>query len=159
MKTGIDELQLPIGLNKLIRRLRRGGIIFHSLSLLFLGCGCAALIFRWGIAWFLFAFVMSLICRLTFLLHIGRRYVSARKIVENPQIVYWGHAINGQGQAMDLVVTEARTIRLHLKDGTHLSVETVRGTGTSLEQLREVISWLRQKNPEIRWGNYDKPCF
>jgi hypothetical protein len=71
------------------------------------------------------------------LLHVGRRYISAWKVAENPQIVYWGHSINQQGQATDLVVTESNKLKLHLKDGTQLNVEAVRGTGISQEQLRK----------------------
>jgi hypothetical protein len=65
--------------------------------------------------------------------------------------------LDGQGRAIDKTVTESKNIRLHLKDGTQLAVEAVRGTGTSQEQLLEIISWLQQQNPSIRWGNYDKP--
>ena len=153
----MEELQLPEGFCKLIRRLRRGGIIFHSLSLVFLGCACAALIFHWGISWAIAAFIMSLVCRLTVLLSVGRQYISAWKVAENPHIVYWAHSLDGQGRAIDKTVTESKNIRLHLKDGTQLAVEAVRGTGTSQEQLLEIISWLQQQNPSIRWGNYDKP--
>ena len=155
----MEELQLPEGFCKLIRRLRRGGIIFHSLFLVFLGCACGALIFHWGFSWVIAAFIMSLVCRLTVLLSVGRKYISAWKVAENPQIVYWAHSLDGQGRAIDKHVKESKNIRLHLKDGTQLEVEAVRGTGTSQEQLREIISWLRQRNPSIRWGDYDKPCF
>lgn len=155
----MEELQLPEGFCKLIRRLRRGGIIFQSLYFIFLGCACATLIFHWGISWAITAFIMSLVCRLTVLLSVGRQYISAWKVAENPQIVYWAHSLDGQGRAIDTLVTESKNIRLHLKDGTQLAVEAVRGTGISQEQLREIISWLQQRNPSIRWGNYDKPCF
>jgi len=149
----MEELQLPEGFCKLIRRLRRGGIVFHSLFLVFLGCGCAAVIFHWGISWVITAFNVSLVCRLTVLLSVGRKYISAWKVAENPQIVYWAHSLDGQGRAIDTPVSESKNIILHLKDGTPLEVEAVRGTGTSQEQLREIISWLRQRNPSIRWGN------
>jgi hypothetical protein len=155
----MEELQLPEGFCKLIRRLRRGGIIFNSLYYVFLGCACAALIFHWGISWAITAFILGLVCRLTFLLSVGRRYISAWKVAENPQIVYWAHSLDGQGRAIVEPVAESKNIRLHLKDGTQLAVEAVRGTGTSHEQLREIISWLRQCNPSIRWGDYDNPCF
>lgn len=153
----MDE-HLPEGLYKLIRRLRRGGIFFQSLNRIFLGCGFGALIFHWGITLFILCFVMGLVCRLTARLHIGRRYISARKVAENPQIIYWGHDTDQQGLATDWAVTQSKTITLHLKDGSQLAIEAVRGAGITQEQLREVISWLRQKNPSIGWGNYDKPA-
>ena len=154
----MEELQLPEGFRKLIRRLWRGGVIFHSSSLVFLGCACGALIFHWGISWAIAAFIMGLVCRLSVVLSVGRKYISAWKVAENPQIIYWAHSLDGQGRAIDKPVTESKNIRLHLKDGTQLEVAAVRGTGTSQEQLREIISWLRQRNPSIRWGNFDKPC-
>jgi len=159
----MEELQLPEGFCKLIRRLRRGGIIFHSLYLVFCGCAggaiFAGLFFHGWIPWAIAAFIMGLVCRLTVLLSVGRKYISAWKVAENPQIVYWAHSLDGQGRAVGKPVTESKNIRLHLKDGTQLEVEAVRGTGTSQEQLREIISWLRQRNPSIRWGDYDKPSF
>ena len=155
----MEELQLPEGFRKLIRRLRRGGIIFHSLFLIFFGCTCSALIFHWGISWAIAAFIMSLVCRLTVVLSVGRKYISAWKAAENPEVIYWAHSLDGQGRAVDQPVSDSNNIRLHLKDGTQFELESVRGTGTSSEQLQEVISWLRQRNPSIRWGNYDKPSF
>jgi hypothetical protein len=155
----LEEMELPEGFRKLIRRLRRGGIIFHSSSLVFFGCACGALIFHWGMSWAIAAFIMSLVCRLTILLSVGRKYISAWKVAETPQIVYWAHSLDGQGRAIGKSVNESKNIRLHLKDGTQLEVEAVRGAGTSQEQLREIVSWLRQRNPSIRWGDYDKPCF
>ncbi len=159
----MEELQLPEGFCMLIRRLRRGGIILHSFYFFFCGCAGGAFIagmgFHGWIPWAIVAFIMSLVCRLTALLPVGRKYISAWKVAENPQIVYWAHSLDGQGRAVDESVTESKNIRLHLKDGTQLAIEAVRGTGISQEQLREVISWLRQRNASIRWGNYDKPCF
>ncbi len=152
----MKELQLPEGFRKLIRRLRRGGIIFYSLSLVFLGCACASLILHWGIPWAITAFIMSMVCRLTAALSIGRRYLSAWKAAENPQIIYWVHSTDRQGRAIDTPVTESKTLRLHLKDGTQLDVETVAGTGISQADLQDIISWLSQRNSSMRWGNYDK---
>jgi hypothetical protein len=161
----MEELQLPAGFRKLLKRLRRGGIIFHCLYLGFCGLAGGAffagtILHAWGF-WVLavFLFVLSLVCRLTVLLSAGRKYISALKAAENPQIVYWAHSLDGQGRATDKIVTESRNVRFHLKDGTLFEVEAVRGTGTSQEELREVISWFRQHNPSIRWGDYDKPCF
>ena len=153
----MEELQLPEGFRKLLRRLRRGGMIFHSLFLVFAGCSGAALSFHWGISWAVAAFIMGLVCHLTVLLSIGQKYISAWKVAESPQIVYWAHSIDGQGRAIDTPVTESKNIRLHLKDGTELAVEAVRGTGTTQAELQDVISWLNQKNPTMRWGNYDNP--
>ena len=155
----MEKLQLPEGFRKLIRLLRRGVIISQSLYYVFLGCAVGALIFHAGTAWAIAAFIMSFICRLNVVLHVGRRYISALKIAENPEIVYWGHSINRQGQAIDTLVVESKNIKLHLKDGRQLDVDAVTGTGISQEQLREIISWLRRHNPSIRWGDYDKPCF
>ena len=154
----MEELQLPERYRKLIRRLRRGGIIFFSLSLVFGACACAALVFHWGISWAISAFIMSLVCRLTLVLSVGRKYVSAWKVAENPEIVYWAHSLDGQGRAIDKPLSESKNVRLHLKDGTQLEVEAVRGTGTTQDQLREVISWLSRCSPSTRLGNYDQPC-
>src|ERR1700728_1605910 len=118
----MEDLQLPEGFRKLIRRLRRGVIIFHSLSLFFVACFGVAIIFR-EISWAITAFLLSLACRLTFILHVGPRYISAWKVAENPQIVYWGHAAGYQGQAADLNVEESNKLNLHLKDGKQLEVE------------------------------------
>jgi hypothetical protein len=161
----MKELQLPEGFRKLLKRLRRGGIIFYSLYLVFCGLAGGAffagiILHAWGF-WVLaiFLFFLSLACRLTVLVSIGRKHISAWKAAENPQIIYWAHSLDGQGRATDKIVTESRNVRFHLKDGTQFEVEAVLGTGTSQEELREVISWFRQRNSSIRWGNYDKPCF
>jgi hypothetical protein len=153
----MEELQLPEGFCKLLRRFRRGGILFHSLYLILLGCAGGALVCHLGISWAIAAFILCLVCRLTVLLSIGRKYISACNVAENPQIVYWGHSMDRQGRAIDTPVTESKNILLHLKDGTQVEVEAVRGTGVSQTQLREIIFWLRQRNPSIRWGDYDKP--
>jgi hypothetical protein len=157
----LAEMQLPEGFCLLISRLQRGVMIFRSLYLVFAGCAGAAFFagcfYHAWIPWAVVAFIMGLACRLAVLLHVAPRYRSARKIVENPQIVYWGHSIDGRGQFTDTTVIESNKIKLHLKDGGQLAVEAVRGTGTSQKQLREVISWLHQRNPSMRWGNYDHP--
>ena len=161
----MEELQLPAGFRKLLKRLRRGGIFLHSFYLIFCGCAGGALLgatilHAWGF-WVLaaFFFILGLVCRLTVLLSIGRKYISAWKAAENPQTVYWSHSLDGQGRTTDKIVTESKNVRFHLKDGTQFEVEAVRGTRTSQEELCEVISWFRQRNPSIRWGDYDKPCF
>lgn len=154
----MKELELPEGFRKLLRRLRRGGIIFHLSSLVFIGCACASLLFHWGISWAIAAFILSLVCRLTVLLSIGQKYISAWKAAENPHIIYWAHSLDRQGRATDKIVTESKNVRFHLKDGTQFEVEAVRGTGTSQEELCEVISWFRQRHSSIRWGSYDQTC-
>ena len=158
----LEKTQLPDGFYLLIRRLQRGVVIFRTLYLLFAGSTGVALIlgllFHGWIPWALVAFMASLSCRLAVLLHVGPRYVSARKVLKNPQIVYWGHSIDGRGQFTDTTVVESPRLKLHLKNGAQLQIEVVRGTGTSQEQLREVVLWLRNHNPSIRWGDYDNPC-
>jgi hypothetical protein len=153
----MEELQLPEGLRKLLRRLRRGGIIFHSLHLVFAGCAGGALFFHGGIPWAVTAFVLSVACKLTAALHIGRRYICAWKVAENPQIVYWAHSADGHEQAIDRLVTESLSITLHLNDGTQLDVSAVRGTGTSQAELQDIVSWLMKKNPSMRWGVFNNP--
>jgi hypothetical protein len=158
-----EETSLPEAFRMLIQRLRRGASLFHYLYLIFAGCAGGAIfastISHGWLPWAVVAFIMSLVCRLTVLLHVGKRYISARKIAQAPQIVYWGHSINERGEFSDTAVTASNKIRLHLKDGADLSVEAVGGTGTSQAQLQEFILWLRQKNPSMRWGNYDQPAF
>jgi hypothetical protein len=154
----LEDMQLPEGFRILIRHLRRGVVIFKSLKLVFLGCAVGVFIFHGGIAWVITSFILGLVCELTALLHVGRRYISAWKVAENPQIVFWGHSVDRQGQATDKPVIDSKNLKLHLRDGTQLEVEAVSGTGMSQEQLRDIILWLRQRNPSMRWGDYDKPC-
>jgi len=155
----MEELQLPEGFRILICHLRRGVIICQFLSYVFIGCAAGTLVFHGGISWAITAFIMSLVCRLNVVLHVGRRYISAWKAAENPQIVYWVHSINPkrQGQITNISVTESKNLKLHLKDGMHLEIDS--GRGISQAHLRDIIFWLRERNPSVRCGDYDNTIF
>jgi hypothetical protein len=153
----MEELQLPEGFRKSLRRLRRGGIIFQSLSLLFLVSVGLAAWFDAVAGWWIAAGLMALICRLTVVLSIGPRYISTYKAATDPSLVYWVHGLGPGREPADASAPEPTTIRLHLKDGSQVDIETARGTGTTPEQLQEIVTWLRQRNAAIRFGKYDQP--
>jgi hypothetical protein len=149
------ELQVPEGFRLFIRHLRRGVIICKFLFFAFSGCAGIALMFHGGIPWSISAFIMGLACGVNILLHVGRRYISALKVAEHPEIVYWVHSINPkrQGQITDMSVTESKNLKLHLKDGMHLEIDAVHGI--SQAHLRDISFWLRERNPSMRCGYYD----
>jgi hypothetical protein len=152
------ESNLPTGFRKLLGRLERGTLIWHAFSFIFWGTASVFIIglsFPGRIPWAVTAFILGIVCRVTALLHVWPRYISASKVAENPQIVYWGHSTDPKGLALDGNATDSNALKLHLKDGTQLEVETARGTGVSQTQLGEIISWLRSRNPSMRWGRYD----
>lgn len=78
------------------------------------------------------------------------RFVMSVLIVEDPMIVYWAHASGEHGPVLEASVENCTTLRLHLRIGRQLDVEL------PVAKMRELNAWLREKNPHIRWGHYER---
>jgi hypothetical protein len=132
----------------LVRRIRRGFIIFGVLSVvLCMGSGLA-----WAdgqTAWAVAAFIAAILVGLGFR-HVRSRDISARKVSANPQIVYWAHpTVIPANEQWLLRHTTVQSLSLHLRDGTQFDA------CLSPKEMESFIAWLRQSNPEVRLGAYD----
>src|SRR5438045_720929 len=120
----------------LVRRIRRGVIIFGALSVV-LCISSALAVANKQTAWAVAAFVAAILVGLGFL-HVRSRDISARKISGNPQIVYWVHptAIPPNEQWL-LRYTTVQSLSLHLRDGSQFDA------CLSPKEMESFITWLR----------------
>ena len=137
------------GLHSFVRRVRRGVIIFQALGLAsaaftgfeLLRPGCRS----WAASSFLAALLFGLARN-----HIRGRYFSARKVSENPEIVYWGHATTRFEHFSSEEIKGCRILTLHLRDGTQLEIDLPPA------EMCNFVAWLRIQNLSMRWGSYDE---
>jgi len=132
----------------LVRRIRRGLIIFGALTvILCISSGVASANKHTG--WAVAAFVAAILVAFGFR-HVRTREISARKISSNPQVVYWAHptAMPANEQWL-LRYTTVVSLSLHLRDGSQFDACLSPG------EMESFIAWLRESNPSIRWGAYD----
>ena len=132
----------------LVRRIRRGIVIFGVLSLVLCISSGLALAGK-QTAWALAALVAAIVAGLGFR-HVRSREISARKISANPQIVYWAHpTVIPANEQWLLRNTTVQSLSIHLRDGSQFDA------CLSPEEMESFVSWLRQSNPSIRLGAYD----
>jgi hypothetical protein len=132
----------------LVRRIRRGTVIFGALSVvLCIGSGLA--LANRHTAWAVAAFVAAILVGLGFR-HVRSRDISARKISANPQIVYWARpTVIPANEQWLLRNTSVQSLSLHLRDGSQFDA------CLSPREMESFVAWLRQSNPSIRLGAYD----
>jgi len=132
----------------LVRRIRRGIVIFGALSVgLCIASGVA--IAEKRTAWAVAAFVGAILVGLGFH-HVRSRDVSARRISADPQIVFWAHpTVIPPNQQWLLRTTTVQSLTLHLRDGSRFDA------CLSPAEMESFIAWLRLANPSIRFGAYD----
>jgi hypothetical protein len=143
-------MQLPETYRSFMRRVRRGGIVLRILSLVFIGLGGLALATPGFRPWTAAAFLLAVSCLLG-VRHVGSRYVSAWKVSENPQIVYWAHPTTRHEHLADGAIQECELLTLHLRDGTQFEL------GLPPGDMRDFVTWLSERNASVRFGAYDQP--
>jgi hypothetical protein len=131
-----------------MRRVRRGAIIFKILSLVFTGVAGLALATPGLRPWAAAAFLLGVCCLLG-VRHVGGRYISARKVSENPQIVYWAHPTRPFESLSNDAIEECKLLLLHLRHGTQLEINLPPA------EMRNFVAWLKERNSSMRWGAYD----
>ncbi len=132
----------------LVRRIRRGIIIFGALSAILCMASAFASANR-HTGWAAAAFVAAVLVGLGFR-HVRNRDISARKISANPKIVYWAHpTVIPANEQWLLRNTTVQSLSLHLRDGSQFDA------CLSPREMEDFIAWLRDSNPGIRLGAYD----
>ena len=134
----------------LVRRIRRGLVIFTILWFASVIVTCIlALIVPGGRPWAVTAFLASIYIYLG-RDHVGKRHISALRVSEYPQVVYWAHPTSGHQAFSNDAMHDCTLIMLHLRDGTEFEVRL------PPEQMRAFIAWLVERNPSVRLGAYDE---
>ena len=82
--------------------------------------------------------------------HVRARHISAWKVFENPQIVYWAHSTTRHQHLADEAIRDCRLLTLHLRDGRQFEV------GLPPAEMRNFIDWLTERNPSVQWSAFDK---
>ena len=132
----------------LARRIRRGLIIFPTLLLVTIVSSGVATVVTGGRPWafvgllpgFLFYFGWK---------HVFNRNVTARRVSEYPQLVYWAHPTVPFQIVSGDAIHDCTLLLLHLRDGREFEV------GLPTAQMRAFIAWLVERNPSVRLGPYD----
>jgi hypothetical protein len=101
----------------------------------------------WG--WVALSFLLGVISLMAWY-NARDRLVMSVLIVEDPMMVYWAHASGEHGPDLEASVENCTTLRLHLRIGRQLDVEL------PVSKMRELNAWLRERNPQIRWGHYER---
>ncbi len=132
----------------LVRRIRRGIIIFGVLSIVLCISSGLALASK-QTAWSVAAFVAAILVGLGFR-HVRSRDILARKISTHPQLVYWAHpTVIPANEQWLLKNTTVQSLSLHLRDGSQFDA------CLSPKEMESFIGWLKCQNPSIRIGAYD----
>jgi len=130
------------------RRIRRGIVFFHILWFVSVAFGGVMLVTPGRRCWAVVGLLMGILSGLAGR-HVRERYISVRKVSENPQIVYWAHPSRPFERLSNEKIEECKQLILHLKDGTQVEVDLPPA------EMGEFIAWLKENNPSIRWGPYD----
>src|SRR5580698_10568023 len=139
-------MEIPEGYQLFLRRGPRGIMIFGILRIVSAVFGGVALTIPGYRAWA----VASILAYGLFsvgLHHVRGWYVSARKVSENPQLVYWAHPTAVRQHLSSAAIQNCKLLTLHLRDGTQFEV----GARMSQKEIRSFIAWLSESNSSIRW--------
>jgi hypothetical protein len=141
-------MESPSGYLSFMRRVRRGAILFQVLWLAASGLSGWALVSpgRRYLA------IPGLSAAVLFVLAgtlVRRRYSSALKVAQNPQLVYWAHPIDRTGHIASNSLDDCRDLSLHLRDGRQFEVDL------PSQDMRSFVAWLKEQNPSVRLGSYD----
>jgi hypothetical protein len=123
-------------------------MIFGALFAVLCACSGLALAEK-QTAWAVAAFEAAILVGLGFR-HVRSRDISARKISDNPQLVYWAHpTVIPANEQWLLTNTTVQSLSLHLRDGSQFDA------CLSPKEMESFIGWLKCQNPTIRMGAYD----
>lgn len=147
MSTG--ETQSPEILRLLIKRTGRGKVIFPTLCIVAIAAGVFCMVSRNHGAWIVTAWLLAT-CLLLAYRHVRIRHYLALQVSQHPDLVFWAHASSRHGPCPDAEISESQLIVLHLRNGHQLEAGGLQAADT-----RILHSWLREKNPSIRLGQYD----
>jgi hypothetical protein len=131
------------------RRLRRGVILFKFLQIVsIVGTGAALLFPSWR-PWAATAFLGAVLFGVAWI-HVRGMYHSAWKLCNEPQIVYWAYSVDKRGHISEGPTATSTRLVLHLRDGTKCEI------GLSASEMEKFVTWLKESNPSVRWGDFDK---
>ncbi len=140
----------PIEVFRLInKRLRRGVILFKILQIVSIACAGAAVLFPLWRPWAATAFLGAILFGVAWI-HVRGMFHSAWKLCNEPQIVYWAYSVDKRGHFSEVPTATSTRLVLHLRDGTKCEI------GLSALEMGKFVAWLNEKNPSVRWGEYDK---
>ena len=142
------SMEQPKAYRSFIRRVRCGVFLFQILTLASPVFGAWALATPGCRSWAAVCFLVALLFGLA-RNQVRGRYISARKVSETPQIVYWAHPTRPFEPRSNETIGECKLLMLHLQDGTQLEVDLPPA------EMCRLIDWLTEKNPSIRLGVYD----
>jgi hypothetical protein len=131
----------------LSRRARRGAIICSALWIASFAAIVWASVTAGGQPWVVAALLASILLYLAFN-HVRKGKFLAWSVSEKPQIVYWAQH-NAVTERFSPDVIDFKSVTLHLRTGQQLEVHL----GTA--EMRDFITWLLDRNPSIRLGQYD----
>jgi hypothetical protein len=123
-------------------------VIFPTLCIAAMVTGGFCMTSRHRVPWLITAWLLAT-CLLLAYRHVRIRHYIGRQVSNNPGLVYWAHTSSSQDPSPDVDVSNSTLIVLHLRNGTQLEV------GLPIDEMRTLITWLRIRNPSIRWGSYD----
>ncbi len=136
----------------LAHRIRVGLVIWPVLCFVSIVSGVLATLTSTSRPWAVTAFVVSILFYWSWC-HVRKRSITALRIAENPQLVYWAYPFNGP-QPFASVDSRERSdvptcVQLHLRDGTDLDIRLPKA------QMQAVLSELLVRNASVRLGAYD----
>lgn len=141
-------MEAPEVYRLLVRRLRHGLIICRTLFVISAASAAAACFVPGGPPWAVAAFLAGIMLHLVSD-HIRRRNAGAWTVSVLPEIVYWAHPTCATQPVSGEPVEDCRFLLLHLRDGTQFEVHLLPS------EMRSFVSWLSERNPSVRWGEYD----
>lgn len=129
-------------------KIRRRGIAFRILWIVSAGCSGAALLVQSRWPW---AITAILVCFLFILAwaNMRKKYLSAWKVSENPQLVYWAHSHALPPRLARYGMKDYKVLTIHLRDGQQCEFNL------PSDDVRKFNDWLSKQNPSVRWGAYD----
>jgi hypothetical protein len=140
----------PPEISRLLTRwFYRRVIIFKIMQLVTCGCAGAAFLLPGGWRWAIGIFLICVLFTIGWAKARGG-YLSARKVFQNPQFVYWAHPANPKDSRVSAEpVNGCKLLTLHLRDGTQFQPYL------SAKDMPTFIAWLKEQNPSVRLGPYD----
>jgi hypothetical protein len=124
-------------------------IIFKLLQIAFFVCSVVALFWGKSIPWAIAAFMASFLCTMGWVL-MRQKCIIAWAFCKNPQLVYWAHPTQPKNNRVsEEAITDCKLLTLHLRDGTHFQARL------SAQEMRNFVTWLKERNSSMRWGAYD----
>jgi hypothetical protein len=131
----------------LTRQMPKRVIVFQLLQLAFMACSIMALFYWRSLSWAIAAFLTSFFFTMAWVLT-RQKCMAARKISQNPQIVYWAHSRELPRRVARYGMKDYKDLTLHLRDGQQCEFRLPKNV------ILNVTAWLTEQNPSVRWDNY-----